>query len=173
MKSLSKLVELTARAIVWFARQVVIFSGIALMVFMTANVAARYVLAGGGFPFAQELPVLIFPWFILGGIVLAAHSGGHMAVEWIYDKLRDGARSTAFVYADRRTMPNVSSDVCGKPCVPGQFGGSPLVGTRHSSHAQRAFRNSRSRSLGRNRSALAPSYGFSFASADSFSSRCA
>jgi transposase len=77
------------------------------------------------------------------------------------------------VYADRRTMPNASSDVCDTPCVPGQFGGSPLVGIRHSSHAQRAFRNPRSRSLGRNRSALARSYGFSFASADSFSSRCA
>ena len=77
------------------------------------------------------------------------------------------------VYADRRTMPNASSDRDGKLCVPSQFGGSPLFGTRHSSYAQRVFRNSRSRSLGRNRSALARSYGFSFASADSFSSRCA
>lgn len=100
MKSLSNLIELTARAIVWFARQVVIFSGIALIVFMTANVAARYLLTGGGFSFAQELPVLIFPWFILGGIVLAAHSGGHMAVEWIYGKLHGTARSTAFVVAN-------------------------------------------------------------------------
>ncbi|MCA1371109.1 TRAP transporter small permease subunit [Bradyrhizobium sp. BRP14] len=100
MKSFLNSVEMTARAIVWFARQVVIFSGIALMVFMTANVAARYMLAGGGFSFAQELPVLIFPWFILGGIVLAAHSGGHMAVEWLYGKLQGGARSTAFVIAN-------------------------------------------------------------------------
>ena len=44
--------------------------------------------------------MLIFPWFILGGIVLAAHSGGHMAVEWIYDKLQGGARSIAFVIAN-------------------------------------------------------------------------
>jgi TRAP-type C4-dicarboxylate transport system permease small subunit len=100
MKSLSGFIELTAQAIVWFARQVVIFSGIALMVFMTANVFARYMLTGGGFSFAQELPVLIFPWFILGGIVLAAHSGGHMSVEWIYGKLQDGARTTAFVVAN-------------------------------------------------------------------------
>ncbi|PDT80554.1 TRAP transporter small permease subunit [Sinorhizobium sp. BJ1] len=100
MKSLLNSVELTARAIVWFARQVVICSGIALMVFMTANVIARYLLTGGGFSFAQELPVLIFPWFILAGIVLAAHSGGHMAVEWIYDKLKGGERSIAFVVAN-------------------------------------------------------------------------
>ncbi len=100
MKSLSSLIEATAEAIVWFARQVVIFSGIALIIFMTANVAARYMLAGGGFSFAQELPVLIFPWFILGGIVLAAHSGGHMAVEWIYDRLQGGGRSIAFVVAN-------------------------------------------------------------------------
>lgn len=58
-------------------------------------------------------------------------------------------------------MPSVSSNIYGKPRIPSQFGGSPLVGTRHSPHAQRAFRNSKSRSLGRNRSALTRSYGFS------------
>lgn len=103
-----------------------------------------------------------------------SHRGGERAA-FMYSLIVTAlcrARHKA-VYADRRTMPSVSSLVCGKPCVPGQFGGALLFGTRHSSHAQRAFRNSRSRSLGRNRSALARSYGFSFASADSFSSRCA
>ncbi len=105
-------------------------------------------------------------------ISLLGHPFARRSSVWV----NQACGSTAFifaVYADRRTMPNASSDRDGKLCVPSQFGGSPLFGTRHSSYAQRVFRNSRSRSLGRNRSALARSYGFSFASADSFSSRCA
>ncbi|MDX0889212.1 transposase, partial [Sinorhizobium medicae] len=77
------------------------------------------------------------------------------------------------VYADRRTMPSTCSNIPFETRFSRRFRWRFVVGTRHSSHAQRAFRNSRSRSLGRNRSALARSYGFSFASADSFSSRCA
>jgi TRAP-type transport system small permease protein len=97
MLSLLLIVERTADAISWAARIVVVASGIALTAITTANVIARYALAGGGFPFAQELPMLIFPWFILGGIVLAAHVGGHMTVEWLYDKLNGRARDVAFV----------------------------------------------------------------------------
>ena len=77
------------------------------------------------------------------------------------------------VYADRRTMPSTSSNIPVETRFSRRFGWRLVIDTRHSSHAQRAFRNSRSRSFGRNRSALAGSYGFSFASADSFSSRCA
>lgn len=93
-------VDALARTIVTVARFIIIVSGIALTVVMTANVVARYTLQGGGFSFAQELPMLIFPWFILAGIVLAAHMGAHMAVEWLYDKLDEGLRTAAFVLAN-------------------------------------------------------------------------
>ena len=88
--------ERTADAISRAARALVIASGILLTLITTANVIARYALPGGGFSFAQELPMLIFPWFILGGIVLAAHAGAHMTVEWLYDKLDGKARDVAF-----------------------------------------------------------------------------
>ena len=45
-------------------------------------------------------------------------------------------------------------------------------GARHSLEPQRAFRNSSSRSLGRNRFALSRSYSLSLANAASLSSRC-
>ncbi len=100
MQILFRGVDLVSRAIVQFSRFVIIASGIALTVVMTANVFARYTLASGGFSFAQELPMLLFPWFIIAGIVLAAHAGGHMAVEWLYDKLDGKARLAAFVLAN-------------------------------------------------------------------------
>ncbi|OAP45729.1 TRAP transporter small permease [Sinorhizobium americanum] len=98
MLMLLQLVDVVEKVIVRLARFVVIASGIALTLVTTGNVIARYTLSGG-FSFAQELPMLIFPWFILAGIVLAAHVGGHMAVEWLYDKLGQRLRIAAFVLA--------------------------------------------------------------------------
>ncbi|KPH04828.1 TRAP transporter small permease (plasmid) [Rhizobium acidisoli] len=93
-------VDLVAGIIVIFARLVIIVSGIALTVVTTANVVARYASASGGLSFAQELPMLMFPWFIIAGIIIAAHAGGHMAVEWLYEKLDGGARTTALIVAN-------------------------------------------------------------------------
>ncbi|EJB08239.1 TRAP-type C4-dicarboxylate transport system, small permease component [Rhizobium leguminosarum bv. trifolii WSM597] len=93
-------VDVVAGIIVIFARLVIIVSGIALTVVTTANVVARYVSASGGLSFAQELPMLIFPWFIIAGIIIAAHAGGHMAVEWLYEKLDGGARTMALIVAN-------------------------------------------------------------------------
>ncbi|MCA1406455.1 TRAP transporter small permease subunit [Ensifer sp. IC3342] len=99
MLTLLQLVDAIEKIIVRLARFVVIASGIALTLVTTSNVLARYTLSGGGFSFAQELPMLIFPWFILAGIVLAAHMGGHMAVEWLYERLGERLRYAAFVLA--------------------------------------------------------------------------
>lgn len=74
-------------------RFVVLATGTALLVLLTANVVARYVFAGGGFAWAQELPERMFPWFIMAGVALAAQKGGHMAVETILPRLhRAGVR---------------------------------------------------------------------------------
>ncbi|AVH45046.1 TRAP transporter small permease [Agrobacterium tumefaciens] len=93
-------VDQVAGIIVTFARFVIIVSGIALTAVTTANVIARYASAGGGLAFAQELPMLIFPWFIIAGIVIAAHAGGHMAVEWLYHKLDGRPRTAALIVAN-------------------------------------------------------------------------
>jgi TRAP-type C4-dicarboxylate transport system permease small subunit len=75
------------RFITVLCRFVVLATGIALTVIMTASVAARYVLASGGIDAAQELPERLFPWFIVAGFTLAAQAGGHMSVEWLLGKL--------------------------------------------------------------------------------------
>ena len=57
---------------------------------LTANVIARYVLATGGFDWAEEVPEQVFPWFIMAGVALAVQHGGHVAVEWLLGKLGRG-----------------------------------------------------------------------------------
>ena len=68
-------------------RAVLVVTGIGLMGVMTANVIARYVLATGGFDWAQEVPERLFPWFIMAGVALAVQQGGHIAVEWLLGQL--------------------------------------------------------------------------------------
>lgn len=75
------------RLITGLCRFVVLVTGIALTVILTGNVVARYVLASGGIDAAQEIPQLLFPWFIVAGIALAAQAGGHLGVDWLYNKL--------------------------------------------------------------------------------------
>lgn len=79
--------DLVDRVVAAACRFIVLVTGLALTAILAANVAARYVLETGGFRAAQELPERIFPWFIVGGIVLASQAGGHMAVEWLPGKL--------------------------------------------------------------------------------------
>jgi TRAP-type C4-dicarboxylate transport system permease small subunit len=73
------------QAITMASRLLVLASGIALTVIMTTNVLTRYLMPSGGFAALQELPERLFPWFIAGGIVLAAQAGGHMAVDWLLE----------------------------------------------------------------------------------------
>lgn len=68
-------------------RGVLLVTGVALMGVLTANVVARYVLATGGFDWAEEVPEQVFPWFIMAGVALAVQHGGHIAVEWLLGQL--------------------------------------------------------------------------------------
>lgn len=88
------------RLISLLCRATIILAGVVLTAVMTANVIARYTFASGGFNFAQELPTLIFPWFIVAGIVLAAQLGIHMAVEWIYGKFDERGKIVVFLIAN-------------------------------------------------------------------------
>ena len=81
------------RTVGFICRAVILLTGLALLVLLTANVVARYVMESGGFRFSQELPERLFPWFIMAGVALAVQKGGHMAVESLLARLsRSGAR---------------------------------------------------------------------------------
>lgn len=74
------------RIISTIGRGIVMITGCALLLLLSANVVARYVL-GGGLSFAQELPERLFPFFIMAGVAMAAQRGAHMAVEMLPDLL--------------------------------------------------------------------------------------
>lgn len=78
------------RGVALLCRGVLLVTGIALMGVLTANVVARYVLATGGFDWAEEVPEQVFPWFIMAGVALAVQHGGHIAVEWLLGQLGRG-----------------------------------------------------------------------------------
>jgi TRAP-type C4-dicarboxylate transport system permease small subunit len=86
-------VDAADRAIALLCQGVLLLTGTVLMGVLTANVVARYVLATGGFDWAEEVPQQLFPWFIMAGVGLAVQRGGHIAVEWLLGKLgREGKR---------------------------------------------------------------------------------
>ena len=81
------------RAVALLCQGVLLLTGTVMMVVLTANVVARYILATGGFDWAEEVPQQVFPWFIMAGVALAVQHGGHVAVEWLLGKLgREGNR---------------------------------------------------------------------------------
>lgn len=80
------------RGIARVCQGALLLTGTILMGTLTANVVARYLLATGGFDWAEEVPEQVFPWFIMAGVALAVQGGGHVAVEWLLGKLGRGAR---------------------------------------------------------------------------------
>ena len=85
------------RAAALLCEGVLLLTGTALMGALTANVIARYVLATGGFDWAEEVPQQLFPWFIMAGVVLALQRGGHIAVEWLMGKLGRGGKQSVLL----------------------------------------------------------------------------
>ena len=79
------------RGVALICRGPPLVAGTVLMGVLTANVIARYVLATGGFDWAEEVPEQVFPWFIMAGVALAVQHGGHVAVDWLPGKLDRGA----------------------------------------------------------------------------------
>ena len=84
--------EAVDRAVALLCQGVLLLTGVALMVVLTANVVARYLLGTGGFAWAEEVPQQLFPWFIMAGVVLAVQHGGHIAVEWLLGHLGRGGK---------------------------------------------------------------------------------
>src|SRR4029450_200917 len=72
-----KAADIIDRGIALLCQGVLLLTGVALMGVLTANVIARYVLATGGFDWAEEGPEQGFPWFIMAGGRVGRRDGGH------------------------------------------------------------------------------------------------
>ena len=86
MRAVLKAAALVDGSIAVVARVVLVATGSAVFVALLLSVALRYVFTES-LPWATELPVLIFPLFVMAGVVLAAQQGQHVAVEFLLLRL--------------------------------------------------------------------------------------
>lgn len=73
--------------VVDFAAVLISTTSVVLIFFaLMAEVVVRYFTSAGlGWP--NEVPNLLFPWLVMGGIVIGANRGAHIAAEFIRGKL--------------------------------------------------------------------------------------
>ena len=84
------------RVVTVAAAAVALGSIIAIFLALLAEVLIRYLTTRGlGWP--TEVPNLLFPWLVMGGIVLAAHRGAHIAVSILLHALTPGAAKVLLV----------------------------------------------------------------------------
>ena len=77
--ALTQLVRWVDSAIVGISVVAVIAALVAMFVALMAEVVVRY-LTNQGMGWPSEIPNILFPWLVMGGIVLAAQRGQHIAV---------------------------------------------------------------------------------------------
>jgi TRAP-type C4-dicarboxylate transport system permease small subunit len=61
----------------------------AMFAILLANVVLRYI-AGSSLAWAGEVPELLFPWFVMAGVVLATIHNAHIYIGFIVDRVRPG-----------------------------------------------------------------------------------
>jgi TRAP-type transport system small permease protein len=81
------------------ARWTLSVSGTVLLAVLLLGIVLRYVFTES-LPWATELPTLLFPVFVMAGIVLAAQRGQHVAVEFLINALSPAARRVLIVLAN-------------------------------------------------------------------------
>jgi TRAP-type C4-dicarboxylate transport system permease small subunit len=86
-------------AIDWLSRWTLSVSGTVLLAVLLLGIALRYVFTES-LPWATELPTLLFPVFVMAGIVLAAQHGQHVAVEFMINALPQGGRRALLVFVN-------------------------------------------------------------------------
>jgi TRAP-type C4-dicarboxylate transport system permease small subunit len=88
----ASIVRAADKAIAVAATVVSMAALVALFLALGAEVVVRYLTTQGlGWP--SEMPNLLFPWLVMGGVVLAAQRGAHIAVTIVLGKLgRPAAR---------------------------------------------------------------------------------
>ncbi|MCV2219673.1 TRAP transporter small permease [Thauera sp. Sel9] len=93
MASAAKWVD---KAIVAASTVVALTAMVVMFVSLMAEVVARYVTNQGmGWP--TEIPNILFPWLVMGGIVLAAQRGQHIAVTAIQGMIGRGGNRVLLV----------------------------------------------------------------------------
>ena len=97
-RGLLAVVEGADRAAGLLCRIVVVATGAVMLAVLAAIIVARYVLGQGGFRWVQEIPEQLFPWFIAGGVAIAAREGAHISVDLLPRALAERLRRILLVW---------------------------------------------------------------------------
>lgn len=82
----ASIIQMVDKVITAAATVVPILALILLFLSLCAEVVVRYLTTQGlGWP--SEMPNILFPWLVMGGVVLAAQRGAHIAVTLLLDML--------------------------------------------------------------------------------------
>lgn len=73
-------------ALVTVAKAVCAITGTVMVIMVALGVFYRYVL-GDSLEYATALPTVLFPYFIMGGVILAAASRQHLGVDYVLLRL--------------------------------------------------------------------------------------
>lgn len=84
--ALASVVQGVDKVVVITSTAVAITALIVMFVSLMAEVVVRY-LTNQGMGWPTEMPNILFPWLVMGGIVLAAQRGQHIAVTAIQSRL--------------------------------------------------------------------------------------
>jgi TRAP-type transport system small permease protein len=89
----------------FLCKAVMLLTGFSLLAVLVLNVVVRYIIEGS-MGELSELPSLLFPWFVMGGVVLAAVRGTHVAMQLTLHSLPpDGRRWLAiFIHVVSATV---------------------------------------------------------------------
>ena len=93
---MSALCDLLERVISWLCHGILYVTTGAIFFILSANVILRYT-TGTSLQWASEVPELLFPWLVMGGIVLATQHGTHISVVILIQRLSPQARRWTLV----------------------------------------------------------------------------
>ncbi len=84
MNFIERAVSVLCQVLLWISTVVIFF-------ILVANTILRYA-TGARLQWANEVPVLLFPWMVMAGVVLAAQHGAHITTSFLMDKMSGSAR---------------------------------------------------------------------------------
>ena len=88
----ASIIQVVDKAVTVAGTVIPILALVLLFLSLGAEVVVRYLTTQGlGWP--SEMPNILFPWLVMGGVVLAAQRGAHIAVTLLLEMMgRSGAR---------------------------------------------------------------------------------
>lgn len=84
------------RVIAFVSGLLAVVSTVTIFLALLLDVVVRY-MTNSGLGWPGETPQILFPWLIMGGIVLAASRGGHIAVPLLLDAMSKGTARIVLV----------------------------------------------------------------------------